>query len=201
MQDLQGEKLTIEGELQQRTKQEERKASLTSDNANHQRDIEESLAQLRPIETNIQRLMDEKARVTQDKEVMMEKARADVDKVKNHGNGVKNLNTEMKAYLQSNKPAQLEQGQHRQKEIKEDQARKEDQQEEVTMRVQELTEHISGQQVRQRELQDSLELHRKQTQIVELEEKIDALNEKLGGMNLKNLERVNVLLFLIFFFW
>ncbi|GFR80127.1 DNA repair protein RAD50, partial [Elysia marginata] len=188
-QDLQGEKLRIEGELQQRTKLEERRATLTSDITNHQRDIEKAAAQLHPIEANIERLMQEKADITQDKEFMLEKARADVDKVKNHGTGVKNLNTEIKAYLQSGKPAQLDRGQQQQAEIAEQQTLKENMQQEVSSRLQELTEHISGQQVRQRELLDTLELRRKETQIVELEEQIAVLNVKLGDMDLKNLER------------
>ncbi|RUS82217.1 hypothetical protein EGW08_010031 [Elysia chlorotica] len=189
VQDLQGEKLAIEGELQQRTKLEERTATLTSDNANHQRDIEESLAQIRPIELDIDRLVKEKERVTQDKEVMTEKARADVEQVKNDGIGVKNLNTEIKKYRQSGKPSQLERDQQRQADIGEEQAGKENQQAEIAERLQELAEQISGQQVRQRELQDNLELHRKQAQIADLDEKIAALNDKLGDMNLKNLER------------
>lgn len=188
-QDFQGEKLKIEGELQQRTKLEERKAYLTSENANYQRDIEESLTQLRPIEVKIERFTKERANVTGEKEAMVEKARADVDRVKNHGTGVKNLNTDIKAYLQSNKPAQLERGQQQQAEIAEEQAEKENLQQEVGSRLQLLTEQISGQQVRQRELLDTLDLHRKQAQIIVLDKEIAGLNTKLGDMNLKNLEQ------------
>ena len=53
---MKGEKLTIEGELQQKSKLEERKVTLTADNANFERDIEEARSQLKPIENNIRKV-------------------------------------------------------------------------------------------------------------------------------------------------
>ncbi|GFO47553.1 DNA repair protein rad50 [Plakobranchus ocellatus] len=188
VQELQGEKLSLEAQLQQRTKLEERRANLTSDNTNHQRDIEESHTQLRPIEVNIEHLVKERSEVTKEKEIMVENARTEVDAVKNQGTGVKNLNTTIRAYLQSGKPAQLEKCQKRKAEICEEVMDKEEQQEKVGTKLQQLGEQISGQQVRERELQDNLELHRKQEEVLKLKEKIEELRGKLGDMNLKNLE-------------
>ncbi|CAL1536604.1 unnamed protein product [Lymnaea stagnalis] len=186
---LLAEKLAVEGDLQQKTKLEERKATLTSDNKNYQRDIEEAKTQMRPIEDQIEKLVQEKAGVSKEKEKMMEVARADVDSVKNKGNGVKNLNTEVKNYIQSGKAEKLQACKKKEEQLDAQRMRKEELLEIVSNKAKELSNEISSQQIRERELQDSLQLRNKLEEVKNLNLKVEELQEQLGGLDVRNLER------------
>ncbi|KAK0064769.1 DNA repair protein RAD50 [Biomphalaria pfeifferi] len=186
---LQSEKLGLEGELQQKIKLEERKTTLASDNKNYQRDIDEAKSQIRPIDSQIQKLLEEKGEVTNSKDKMMENARADVETVKNKGTSVKNLNTEIKNYNQSGKLDKLKVCLKKEKELDAEKLKKGELLEELSVAVKKITNEISNQQIRERELQDILLLRNKEEEVKSLEVKIAELQTKLGGLDVKTLEK------------
>ncbi|XP_005102891.1 DNA repair protein RAD50 [Aplysia californica] len=187
--DLTGEKLTIEGELQQKTKLEERKVTLTSDNATYLRDIEEAKAQLKPIETQIGKIAAEKDKLTQQKEKMMEEARADVDVVKNKGLAIRELNGQVKTYQQSNKAQHLTECKEKQNKLRSSQERKEEERKDLEARVNQLREEVTRQDIKKRSLEDTMTLHKKQEDLRGVEEKMGEVRQKLGDLDIKNLQR------------
>ncbi|BFZ14970.1 hypothetical protein BsWGS_18009 [Bradybaena similaris] len=187
--DLRTEKLEIEGELQQKTKLEEAKAALTSDNNNLQRDIDEAIVQMKPLEKQIQKLIEEKVELIKRKDNMVESARIEVDDVKNKGNAVRDLNIVIKKYQQSEKAELLRRKRDKQSQLTSSRARKEEEQEEVAVIVKGLNKDITTQQIRERELQDILQLRNQQEQVKDLELKIENLREQLGGLDANNLNR------------
>uniref|UniRef100_A0A0B7AG76 Zinc-hook domain-containing protein n=1 Tax=Arion vulgaris TaxID=1028688 RepID=A0A0B7AG76_9EUPU len=187
--DLQKGKLEIERELQDKIKLEERKTELTISNKNLQRDIDEARVQIKPLENQIQKLVEEKYQVTQEMDRILESARNDVEIVKNNGNGVRNVNLLIKKYQQSQKSDLLKENHQRQSELKIHRERKEEEQEEVAVTVKRLTNEISNQQIRERELQDTLKLRNQREEVKNLELKIEELEEQLGGLNVNNLDK------------
>ncbi|KAH9508246.1 DNA repair protein rad50 [Bulinus truncatus] len=186
---LQAEKLALEGKLQQKIKYEERKTDFTSQNTNFQRDIEEAKSQIRPIDNQIQKLNDEKSEVVKEKEKMMETSRAELEKVKNKGTEVKNVNTEIKHYIQSGKPEKLRSYSKKEKELEAEKVQKEASLEELNAAVKQMSSEISNQQIRERELQDILQLRNKEEEVKNLDIKITELQNKLGGLDVKTLEK------------
>ncbi|XP_059141794.1 DNA repair protein RAD50-like [Physella acuta] len=186
---LQAEKLSIEGNLQQKIKFEERRATLTSENKNFQRDIDEARTQLKPIENQIKKLIEEKADVSKEKEMMMEKAKADVDIVKKNGTDVRNLNTEIKSYNDSGKSEKLKSCMKKEEQLESFQKKLEERLDNVTAKVKQLHNDISNQQMRERELQDNLQLRNNQEELNKLGAKIEELKGKLVGFDMRNLEQ------------
>lgn len=193
--DLQSEKLTIEGELQQKNKLEEKKANLMSENKNFQREIDEARVQIKPLEIQIQKLIDEKGEVNKKMENVLDAARNDVDDVKNKGNAVKELNNAIKKYLQSQKSEKLKKNQERKCHLASTRASKEEEQDNLSATIRQLNNEISSQQLRERELQDTLQLRNFQEELKNLDEKIVEVEERLGGLNTNNLmqERQKIL--------
>ncbi|CAG5126195.1 unnamed protein product, partial [Candidula unifasciata] len=187
--DLRTEKLEIEGELQQKTKLEERKAALTSENNNLQRDIDEAIVQMKPLEEKIQKLVEEKSVLLKKMEKMMESARNEVEEVKKKGNLVSDWNTIIKKYQQSEKSEMLKRKREKRSQLTSSRTRKEEEQEEVAGIVKRLSNETVGQQIRERELQDILQLRNQQDQVKDLELKIDTLQEQLGPLDAKSLNR------------
>lgn len=187
--DLRTEKLEIERELQQKTKLEEMKAALTSDNNNLQRDIDEAIVQMKPLEKQIQKLVEEKTELIKRKEKMLESARKEEDEVRNKGNAVEDLNAVIKKYQQSQKAEMLRRKRDKQSQLTSSRARKEEVQEEVAAIVKGLNKDITTQQIRERELQDILQLRNQQEQVKDLQLKIESLMEQIGGLDANNLNR------------
>lgn len=184
---LREEKLTIEGQLQEKTKLDDNKVSLTAENATLQKEIEESRNQLHPLEIEIERILNEKTEFSKEKEKMVEQAKEEVDIVKNNGNAVKNINLEIKSYMQSGKENELVRNRDKQLKLNSDQASKEEEQEELNEAINTLGKEITGQKIKERELQDSLQKKSKEEEIKKLDVDIQDFKEKLGDYKVDNL--------------
>ncbi|KAK7482604.1 hypothetical protein BaRGS_00026205, partial [Batillaria attramentaria] len=186
---LQAEKLKIDAELQQRTKLEERQAQLSSDNIEHDADIKAAQDQLRPLEEEMRQRKREKDDVTESKELAVEEGKAGMEDVRSKGNNIKSINHNIKLYIQSGKQERLEKSRERQQEIAGHQRKIETELEELSANINKLRKDVATQQIRERELSDNLQLRKKQQDVKRLERQIADLEEQLGGLDPRNLER------------
>ncbi|KAK6173416.1 hypothetical protein SNE40_016870 [Patella caerulea] len=187
--DLKSEKLQITSELQQRTKLEESKISLISDNKQLEDDIKDAREEIKPLETQITRTKAQKDDVVKEKEGKIESANQEVEHVKTNGNLVKSINAEIKRYNMSGKADELERCKLEQRELEAKVNEKEIEQTELTQNINKLNKDLSTQKVRERELNDNLQLRKKKLEVKQLAAEIEENTEKLGGVDLTNIER------------
>ncbi|XP_041359275.1 DNA repair protein RAD50-like [Gigantopelta aegis] len=186
---LKEEKLKIDSELQQRTKLEETKTTLASDNKTLQDEIEDAKTELVPLDSQITKQKTEKDKITAEKEKKNDEAKDEMERVRRNGSEVKAVNQDIKQYDQSGKGEKLVKCKDRQKTLVSSLGEKEQEQEEITENVNALTKELATQQIRQRELNDILQLRNKEEEIKSLQVQIEELTKQLGGFDVMNLER------------
>ncbi|KAJ8298041.1 hypothetical protein KUTeg_024572 [Tegillarca granosa] len=171
------EKLRIESDLQQRIKLEEEKENLKSYNERTQKEV-----QFLKHYTKLTKLRSEKEEITQNKE-------AHVDGVKNNGIKVRNINQDIKVYVQAGKAETLIDKKKKHDLVHRKIEKLETESGEMTENIDKLRNDIATQRVRERELVDNLQLRKKQEEIQNVEVKIKELEDKLGGVEVINMER------------
>nr|XP_022328065.1 DNA repair protein RAD50-like isoform X1 [Crassostrea virginica]XP_022328067.1 DNA repair protein RAD50-like isoform X1 [Crassostrea virginica] len=186
---LTSEKLQIDSDLQQRYKLEEDKAKLLSENDQYGKEVTESQDQIKPLQTQLEKLRKEKEKILQDKEERMEYMKNEVDKVKNDTAKVKNVNLEIKSYNQSGKADTLADNKNRLNKITEKAAKKEEELKDTADSLNELRDELAKNTERERELTDNLRLRRHLQDIEDKKKSIEELEQELGGIDAKHLER------------
>ena len=84
--------------MQRRTQLEEQKADLTSSNNSFEREIKEAEKQLDPIQKTLNDLKEEKAAIEANKEKHAEEVRSVLESIKQNGNKVRELHSEIERY-------------------------------------------------------------------------------------------------------
>ncbi|XP_077984137.1 DNA repair protein RAD50.L-like [Glandiceps talaboti] len=195
LQDLKGvvnsithEKLKLSSELQRRQQLEDRKAELVSENKECQREIEQSREQLTPIERRLDNLKDQKRDVTEKKEAELERGKSEIDKVKNKGNDVRSYTREINKYISEGKKEALQDGQENLQKLQQKMKDIEDKKETVTSKISKLNKELNEHKVKERELQDNLQLRKRQDEIAAVDKQIVELRDKLGGYDHRTLK-------------
>lgn len=183
------EKLRIESDLQQRIKLEEEKENLKSYNDRTQKEVQDSTEELKPIQTKLTKLRSEKEEITQNKEAYVDQIKNQVDGVKNNGIKVRNINQDIKVYVQAGKAETLIDKKEKHDRVNRKMEKLETESGEMTENIDKLRNDIATQRVRERELVDNLQLRKKQEEIQNVEVKIKELEDKLGGVEVINMER------------
>ncbi|KAJ8311256.1 hypothetical protein KUTeg_011191 [Tegillarca granosa] len=183
------EKLRIESDLQQRIKLEEEKENLKSYNDRTQKEVQDSTEELKPIQTKLTKLRSEKEEITQNKEAYVDQIKNQVDGVKNNGIKVRNINQDIKVYVQAGKAETLIDKKEKHDRVNRKMEKLETESGEMTENIDKLRNDIATQRVRERELVDNLQLRKKQEEIQNVEVKIKELEDKLGGVEVTNMER------------
>ncbi|KAK3099688.1 hypothetical protein FSP39_008022 [Pinctada imbricata] len=186
---LREEKLKIDSDLQQRNKLEDDKANLLSENEIHEREIKDAREQLKPLQTHIDKLRGEKDDIIRKKEEKVEGVKVEVDLFRNEVTKVKNVNQDMKSYNQSGKADVLETNKTRLTEIEQRAESKVEKQKEYAENLDKLRSDLAKNKERERELMDNLRLRKQEEDIKKLGRQIEELEEQLGGIDVKNLDR------------
>ncbi|XP_064637547.1 DNA repair protein RAD50-like isoform X2 [Lineus longissimus] len=183
------EKLQIENDLQKCIKLKETKAELISSNQQYEREIEEAREQIQPLEDKILQLRKEREDIVSKKDTKIDETKADMSRMKEHGNEVRQIHREITKYMNEGRDTALAQCQEQMKELDAmmDDMRRE--QSRYSDNLNQLKEELVNQQVKERELSDNLEMREKEEEIKEVNKRIDHLGKKIGDFDVSNLER------------
>ncbi|XP_070557933.1 DNA repair protein RAD50.L-like [Ptychodera flava] len=182
------EKLKLSSELQRRQQLEDRKTELISENKECQREIEQSRDQLSPIERRLSNLKEQKREVTEKKELEIERRNADIENIRSQSSNVKSYTREINKYISDGKREALEEGQQNLQDLQQQMKDIEGKKERITNKISKLNKDLNEQKVRERELQDNLQLRKRQEEIEVVERQINDLKEQLGGYDHRTLK-------------
>ncbi|XP_053392255.1 DNA repair protein RAD50-like isoform X2 [Mercenaria mercenaria] len=180
---LKEEKLGIKSDLQQRSKLEEDKANLESENKVHEKDIKDTAKKLKPLQSKMDKLRSNKEKLLKEKEKMLETAKAKEEIVRGNEIRVKNFNHDIKRYDQSGKAGQLKRSRDNKDQIEREMISIDKELKEAMTNIDKLRKDISTQKVRELNLQNNLNLRNKQKEIEEISRKIADLESKLGNVD------------------
>ncbi|XP_077865420.1 DNA repair protein RAD50.L-like [Saccoglossus kowalevskii] len=173
LQDLRGvvnqithEKLNLSSQLQKSKQLEEKRAALITETKECQHEIESNREQLAPVERMLGSLRDQKRNITEKKETELEKGKALIEKVNSKRNEVSNLTKDIDKIVETFRYADLFC---------------------VSDKIAILS--ILNSQVRERELQDNLQLRKRQEEIKVYETQINELKENLEGYDYRSLRK------------
>ncbi|CAG2192451.1 RAD50 [Mytilus edulis] len=176
---LKEEKLQIDSDLQQRYKLEEDKATLLSESDQIQREIQ----------NQIDKKKSEKETITAEKEDKIEQAKSQVDMLKNDASKVKNVNQEIKSYINQGKAETLGEIRKKKEQVETKTEKKETEKKEANQNITKIQNDLATQQTRERELLDNLQLRKKTKEIDDVQQKIADLKEQLGDIDVTHLDR------------
>ncbi|XP_071786283.1 DNA repair protein RAD50-like [Asterias amurensis] len=186
--DTTGEKLRLSGELQQQEKLHSQKAELTSANQSYNREITDANKQLKPIESKLSKLMNDKEKLQREKEQKVEEHKSQYDLINQKKHDVKIYTKNIKSYEASGKEEKLIKVRSDITSIEDNMAELTRNQKDLTTTINQLNEDIANQQVRERELSDNTQLRKKVAEISKVEEELNKLKEQLGGIDQENMK-------------
>ncbi|KAK2176751.1 hypothetical protein NP493_643g05007 [Ridgeia piscesae] len=187
--DLKSERLTIERDLQRRTQLEERCSELESSNHELTNDIKASDM----ISSTLQRRISELSRQKEDlaitKERQVDKEKAKQARVSEYRSDLTSRQEEIKRYEREGKEEMLAGCRERLRELEETAEQLSSARDQVTAKIVATRQKLDTQKTQERELEDNMQLRRRQTELDETMRKMGALEEELGGLDVGNLEQ------------
>ncbi|XP_066278594.1 DNA repair protein RAD50.L-like [Branchiostoma lanceolatum] len=184
-----GEKLRLESELQRMKQLEDQKAELVSVYQELQREIKDTQEKLEPLESRLQGLRREKDDITRKKEQAVERAKNKVDQEKSRKNEVAGLDAEIDRYIEQGRDKLLQETEEKLQVLENKVKKAEDEKEKMDTRMQSLRKEVANQKARERELQDNLQLRKREEEVNKIAGEISDLEEELGGLDARSIEQ------------
>ncbi|XP_019635818.1 PREDICTED: DNA repair protein RAD50-like [Branchiostoma belcheri] len=184
-----GEKLRLESELQRMKQLEDQKAELVSAYQELQREIKDTQEKLEPLESRLQGLRREKDDITRKKEQAVERAKCKVDQERSRKNEVASLDTEINRYVEQGRDKLLQETEEKLQVLENKVKKAEEEKEKMDTRMQTLRKEVANQKARERELQDNLQLRKKEDEVNKIAAEIADQEEELGGLDARSIEQ------------
>ncbi|CAH1258846.1 RAD50 [Branchiostoma lanceolatum] len=165
------------------------KAELVSVYQELQREIRDTQEKLEPLESRLQGLRREKDDITRKKEQAVERAKNKVDQEKSRKNEVAGLDTEIDRYIEQGRDKLLQETEEKLQVLENKLKKAEDEKEKMDTRMQSLRKEVANQKARERELQDNLQLRKREEEVNKIAGEISDLEEELGGLDARSIEQ------------
>ncbi|CAH1258811.1 RAD50 [Branchiostoma lanceolatum] len=189
LEDQKAELVSVYQELQREIKGDQGKAEVVSVYQELQREIKDTQEKLEPLESRLQGLRREKDDITRKKEQAVERAKNKVDQEKSRKNEVAGLDAEIDRYIEQGRDKLLQETEEKLQVLENKVKKAEDEKEKMDTRMQSLRKEVANQKARERELQDNLQLRKREEEVNKIAGEISDLEEELGGLDARSIEQ------------
>ncbi|XP_015757884.1 PREDICTED: DNA repair protein RAD50-like isoform X2 [Acropora digitifera] len=177
--ELKLQKLGLEAQLQTRTHLEQQKSELTTNNVAFEREIKAAETELTPLAAGLEELQDQKVAVTREKERADHENKKLLDRMRTSRDEVRMITDAINRYVTLGGDAALEDNKARLRELADRTDKLKREKDVISNKIDKLKKDIANQQISARELEDNIQLKSTQEEILNIETRMDAVNEEL----------------------
>ncbi|XP_066998593.2 DNA repair protein RAD50 [Anabrus simplex] len=181
------EQLKIQGGAQQLKQAEERLIELQSTEALMEEEIDELKTKLSTARTNFNDTTNSWNELRKKNRMRLDRERNTVLDIQKRYDEVRKWHVAILDYERRGVSDKLVACRENFKRLSEERDKVRERQKEQSAQIDTLKSYLTGQQVRQRELEDNLKLLELQAKEVDLSERVDQLNTRIGGLNFESL--------------
>ncbi|XP_047134467.1 DNA repair protein RAD50 isoform X1 [Hydra vulgaris] len=177
---LHAEKLFLQSKLQERLTLESQLKELKSTNETYNHEIKDSSIKLQPLRSKLSVKSASKSKVTKEKEENEETIRIKLLDIKDNGNKIKEWTEKIDSYIKEGKENAVMVNQTRSKSVELELKRTEENRKKRSEEIAKITDEISKQEIRAREIEDNIKWIKNMNEIDLIEKQILKLKADLS---------------------